>query len=1043
VIGLAWAMIRVRRAHAVTVWALATLAIAAAVAAPLYARAAERSVTAVDVAAATPDGLTIAAAATIHVRVEPDDPEHSTMLVDTDHARQFDRKTLAALTIPGFQTVFGVGVDVGAGAQPTDFTDRPDQVLQFLDGYCAHLVLVAGRCAAGPGEVVVGAGFAARQKLTVGGPMYVQSMTIVSPPSDPVDVWAPSGRVSTLTVVGVYRLADPSEVYWTGLVLRGGESLFVDRDTNTALDHPTERQTVLAYPGPRLATPDALITHRDEVSAGIERLSAAGSTPITAISKLFERIDADRRQVTATPDSSALPLIVLCCFVVFLAATSTAQARRVELGMLKLRGATAADRLWLASAEIVAPLVAGAIAGYLLGPVAVWLLARATLTVPTGFSLTAEVAPRAALALLATVVAGLIGLRRDLFTSAAELLRRVPASAGGWGGIVARTLAVVIAVLALIQVRASGNQPSTLSSLAPALVILAIALLLATLFDPVAAWWGRRALRRGVLGTALALLHLGRRRSGSRVVALLVVAVGLVGFAAAAYQTGTTARRDQVRVSVGASRVLLIRQLPMRTLLYATRKVDPQGAYAMAVVPLNRGSGTTAPTMLAVDSGRLSTAAFWPTGYGGQSVPDVDARGATALMRPRVAPSVEIAGSGLTLTATMDSPLPHPQVTVTAIAAPLDGAPPQWVRFAPLAKGTHEYHAPVACPVGCRLVTLSMTQVASGSGPAPVTVTFSRLSQTGPDADLVRATDFAAWVDKHGAVLTIEPERTGAAVTIGRTDEANAQIGPDDAPASLPAVAVPDSPAVFTVPVPHSEGADSLQPLRDTSVNCVVRTPVLPRVGSSPGALVDLDYLTRIAEPGLSMAGEVWLGPAAPADTAERLSQAGLIVVGERSFDRELAMARGRPNAIGLQFLIAVGILCLALGVGGLAVAANAERPARAQELRALRGQGLPARVVAQAGRRSYLLIVAVATLGGAVAATAAWFATRDRLSLVDVLVPGPRLPFLPGPGPVWVWGTATAALALAGVMLATVLSRAARTDATETRTSRTGGTRR
>jgi hypothetical protein len=248
---------------------------------------------------------------------------------------------------------------------------------------------------------------------------------------------------------------------------------------------------------------------------------------------------------------------------------------------------------------------------------------------------------------------------------------------------------------------------------------------------------------------------------------------------------------------------------------------------------------------------------------------------------------------------------------------------------------------------------------------------------------------------------------------------------------------------VFTVPVPQSKGADSLQPLRDTVVKSVARTPVLPRLGSSPGALVDLDYLTRIAEPGLSEAGEVWLGPAAPADAAERLSQAGLIVVGERSFDRELAVARGRPNAIGLQFLIAVGVLCLALGVGGLAVAASAERPARAQELRALRGQGLPAKVVAQAGRRSYLLIVAVATLGGAVAASAAWFATSDRLSLVDVLVPGPRLPFLPGPGPVWVWGTATAVLALAGVMLAAVLSRAARTDATETRTSRTGGTRR
>src|SRR5262249_30542123 len=161
---------------------------------------------------------------------------------------------------------------------------------------------------------------------------------------------------------------------------------------------------------------------------------------------------------------------------------------------------------------------------------AVWLLAQLILTGPTPPAISLAYAPQAALALLAVIVAGLLGLRRDLVAPVADLLRRVPARAGRWGSVVLRTLVIVLGAAAAFQVHPSDTPLTGLGVLAPAAVILAVSLVLAAAFDPIAGARGRRALRRGRLGSALAMLHLGRRRTGSRVVALLAVAVGLLAF---------------------------------------------------------------------------------------------------------------------------------------------------------------------------------------------------------------------------------------------------------------------------------------------------------------------------------------------------------------------------------------------------------------------------------------------------------------------------------------------------------------------------------
>jgi putative ABC transport system permease protein len=370
--------------------------------------------------------------------------------------------------------------------------------------------------------------------------------------------------------------------------------------------------------------------------------------------------------------------------------------------------------------------------------------------------------------------------------------------------------------------------------------------------------------------------------------------------------------------------------------------------------------------------------------------------------------------------------------------APLDGEVAQYVRLTPTQPGGETYHASVACPVGCRLDTLAITdyqvltldQAAFGGFRTnPVTVTVSRIVQSGPDREVASPAQLATWIDRQAAELTIAGSDAGARVTVGELSPSNepAWIGPADAPSPVPIV-VPSDLQSPPLTVPLVAPAITAQTLPSLVVQARVagHTQVLPRVGST-GALVDMEYLSRLGEPGPYRAGgEVWLGPGAPADAVARLRAAGIEVLGVRSFDDEMRRASAGPYATGLQFLLAVGLLCLGLGAGGLGVAAAVELRARADELRSLRRQGASRWAAARACWQSYLVIVVAGLVVGGIAAAVAWLATRASLPVVDLLVPGVPVPDWPGWTPAVAWGVAAVVLALVAVGLTAGLSSSA-----------------
>jgi hypothetical protein len=149
----------------------------------------------------------------------------------------------------------------------------------------------------------------------------------------------------------------------------------------------------------------------------------------------------------------------------------------------------------------------------------------------------------------------------------------------------------------------------------------------------------------------------------------------------------------------------------------------------------------------------------------------------------------------------------------------------------------------------------------------------------------------------------------------------------------------------------------------------VAEVPVLPRVGAA-GALVDLEYAQRSNDaPGETAALEVWLTGDAPESLVGALRERGILVLSQDTVDgRAAELARQGPG-LALRFQVfAAGVLLL-LAVGTIVVASTVERTGRAEELRALRVQGLPAQAVTLAGYAGTVSLAGLAGLTGVVAA--------------------------------------------------------------------------
>ena len=1002
-------MIGARRAQAVTVWLLSAVAIAAAVAGPVALRDVDRAIVRYEVGAATNAERSLSVTAFINPS-------------DRDARSQFD--TVAnLLNRPGFDQIRAGEIEAfGPLGDATRAFGAPTSRVVFRDRVCEHVVMVSGRCLSGPLEVIIGENTAKRVGLRPGdstkvrAARYLEGQGLVGRPGRAV-LPVPDGREATLSVAGIYRPRDTEEIYWAGqryfpVTADGtrGEVAFLSVLTFDLIEHSVGKTSVDSLALPQTLTMDRLVGLPAEMQQITDPIE--GGQPLsvqTDLPKLAARVERSRELARELVPIAFVPLVALCFFVIHLATRYGVFGRRQELGVVTLRGVTKPRRWWLATGETVLAVVAGAPVGYLLGHLTVGLVSWLRLGGDV-FDLDPAALPYAGMALAGALLVALMGLRRTMAEPVVRLLRGVPRGSAVWRSLTVEALVLALAVVATMQLRLSDQGLRGVVLLVPGLVVVSVALVAARGFVPLTGVVARRALRRGRLATGLAAVQLARRPGSQQLFVLLAVASAMLAFVASGIDVAARAREDRALIAIGAATVLTVDQGDARRMLDATRRVDPAGAWAMAVMSIDQ-KYPKAPPLLAIDSSRLAAVATWLPEFG------VGAAEVAAALRPPAAQPFIFKGTQLSVDVETAQDPDKAPIDLTLNFAPLAGGDVIGTKVSQLASGqTVRTVGVTGCDVGCRLTSLS-AQLPRGDG---LRLTLHRIGQLDPPREVIPAADLinpGRW--RTIGDVRVAPVQGALQIVASRSpfESSEITVATVDAAVPIPVAAAGDLAADGGISSVDGEPIDAK----------VAASPrMLPRLGAS-GVLADLEYLERTALLApRRMEAQVWLGRNAPADAADRLRRAGLAVSHVTGVGQSREVLARQGPALAMQFHLAAAVFGIVLALCGLGLVATVDRRRRADELRALRQQGLSQRTVRRAALWSYLSTVVAAMLAGLVAAAAAWLAAGDRLPIFNDAVEVFQPPRWPEFGAVLVpWALAGAVMVTGSVVVAWALRRA------------------
>ncbi|WP_326562913.1 FtsX-like permease family protein [Micromonospora sp. NBC_01796] len=1034
-LGLVLSAIRVRRAQAAILFVLTGLAVAAATAAPWYVMATARTVALAQVEGADPRFL--AARATGSVVKPPAENVTGEALLTA--ARTNGGR---ALTVPGTSPTVALRYS-GNAAGPTG---RLRLTIAYRDRVCPELV-VDGACPDGPGQAVLSRRTAELLQVGIGDEVVFEAGL--------------SGDLP-VRVVGLYELRDPASAYWALSELGGvtgnessatnsGDSMFVTAETMAALPL---REINADY---HLELPASAFLRIDgyDLVADIAR-QGQGATSWrveTNARRLAERVYREQDLLNLGVTVAAVELLLLCWFALYFAVRHTAEQRRADIGLVKLRGGARWRVTALVMLQSALPMVTGALVGVGLGVLAARLLSGAIADPGRSATATALSLAAAGTAMAGALVAVVFADSRAIGSGVVELLRHVPPRRRGWRADVVDLVLVAVAGAGIYQAAVTDREPGSATGLvlvAPALVAVVVALVAGRLLGPLGVRAGRRALRAGRLPVLLAALQVARRPGTHRIFALMTVAVAIFTTAVTGWSASGQARDRRSAQELGADRVLTVQVRNRAHLLAAVRAVDPGGTQAMAVVR-NSVSGGNGQTMLAVDSPRFARIAIGQPEYTPAGTSEL-----VGLLRPAVPESVLVPDGALTLDLTAEASQVPPEPGRVAppllvIAQLLNPAgEPVPVLFGPVTTGRAEYTAPAAdcgtaasaepstAPAGCRLVGFDLaSRDSSGQLITAAGRSVELHGLAGPTDPLLtpavladplrwRAQDF---LDLPAPIVAAGPGgltvTTRPGIPTGALPLARAYV--IDAPVPLPVLGTGRIPVV----VP---GDPQLRLFGGTAIP--IRVP--PSAGALPqvpgtGFLVDLEYADRLAAGGFGDEPQVWLAPDAPEDLPDRLRAQGLTIVDTDSMAsvQDRLGRQGPPSTLRFQLL--AGVIGLLLAAGAFTVAAAVERGDRRADLVALRVQGLPPGAVRRVAYGGDLLLVGCAVLLGVGAAVLAGAVLRSTMPL---FVDGWRLlPTSTAPG-----GPALLLAALGGLVVLGGAAAIASTQLVRAVTARTAG---
>lgn len=859
-----------------------------------------------------------------------------------------------------------------------------DRAVLEVDAGLPDVAEVEGEWPSGPGETALHA--AAAEALGLGtGDVVVVDRSETDPEGEPG---------TELTVVGTWRPADAAAPRWFDdpLSVSGADGSVAGPFvvTEATLDGigttPLVRWTVVpdasqVVPADLEAAEGAssLREHlRGDDAVAVRGLTVTGDLAATA---------ADARAALAAAGVVTLVPVALLVLVSVVAlvqvARLLAQTRAGDVALLVARGASTRQLVALSAAESATAVGAGA----LLGAGAAQLVLRASagevreVAVPWLVAAAGAVVGAALVTGVAWLQARSVARRHQ-----ADRSGRVRAAAAA-GTLV---LTLVAAALCLWQLLRYGSpvvttgtttQVDALAVLAPAVVLVALAVVAAAVLGPLTAAAERVAGRGRGLTVPLAARQVARRLVVVAVPVVLVVLAAGSGTLAGAYAGTTETLRTSVaelrtgadvRVVTGGASTVGGTANPPVVAEYAGLE---GAAAASSVLELPGVVGEDPLTLLALDTDVAADVLSVPPGTVdvarlagglrddaadlGVPLPE-DATGLAVDLTTSVAVTVDV---------TADMPWywsdvqESRSVRATAWVADDAGALSQVplgdvdVSYAPGsgsdAPTSHALAGELPGPGRWRLVAVEIL-VGTPSMPARATVTVDRASATGPSGDEELGLD-GGWAP----VTSLVREELAVVAPVGAAGFA-AETGGYGLP--LPVRLVPGgddalAPLPVTLPAPVAErydlvpGDESVLTLSGTDLPVQVAdvVDVLPGAVDRAAVLADqgtlLQHLLRVGQ-SVPRPGEVWLGAADESARAGLAGRAEALARDQGADDVVVAVAGADAGPdvsapVRVAFwLAAAGALVLALA-GVLAVAA-ALLGSRRAEVAVLRALGVP-----------------------------------------------------------------------------------------------------
>ncbi|MFI7707000.1 FtsX-like permease family protein [Nonomuraea sp. NPDC049480] len=389
-------------------------------------------------------------------------------------------------------------------------------------------------------------------------------------------------RPVTVRIVGVFQLDDPAGERWAGepLLSRGVERgefttygpLMVARETFVARFASNVRTTWTAEPDLSALTPERLRPLAGAIDQVDERLKAAGCANCVAASRLPEiltQLDTASLVARSTMLIPVLQLLLLAAYALMLTARLLAEHRRMEVALLRSRGAGTVRLAALAGGEALLVALPCAVVAPFLGPPLLalvnqlpWIRASGVRLSPSADLGTFLVSFGVALASAVLIaLPALAGARRTYVEEQSARGR------GGVRGLIERAGAdlalLAVAALAIWQLRHYGAPVTTTAAGAlgidpliisgPALALLAGGMFGLRLVPRVSRLAERLTSRRPTLTPALGAWQVSRRPlryAGPALLLTMAIAIGIVSMATAA--TWRASQLDQARHRAGA-----------------------------------------------------------------------------------------------------------------------------------------------------------------------------------------------------------------------------------------------------------------------------------------------------------------------------------------------------------------------------------------------------------------------------------------------------------------------------------------------------------